>query len=85
MIAHILRRIVQSVFVMPVVALVSFALFRSVGDPVATMMGQDASQADREALRERLGLNDPVIVQFAGYIGRTATGISGFPTGCNGL
>lgn len=74
MIAYILRRIVQSVLVMLVVALVSFALFRFVGDPVATMMGQEASQADREALRERLGLNDPVIVQFASYIGRAATG-----------
>ena len=74
MIAYILRRILQSVLVMLVVALVSFSLFRFVGDPVATMMGQEASQADREALRDRLGLNDPVTVQFAGFIGRAATG-----------
>jgi ABC-type dipeptide/oligopeptide/nickel transport system permease component len=74
MIAYILRRIVQAVLVMLVVALVSFSLFRFVGDPVATMMGQEASIADREALRERLGLNDPVIVQFANYIGRAMTG-----------
>jgi ABC-type dipeptide/oligopeptide/nickel transport system permease component len=74
MIAYILRRIVQSVLVMLVVALVSFSLFRFVGDPVATMMGQEASQADREALRERLGLDDPVIIQFASFIGRAATG-----------
>jgi peptide/nickel transport system permease protein len=74
MIAYILRRIVQAVLVMLVVALVSFSLFRFVGDPVATMMGQEASIADREALRDRLGLNDPVIVQFASYIGRAMTG-----------
>jgi ABC-type dipeptide/oligopeptide/nickel transport system permease component len=74
MIAYILRRIVQAVLVMLVVALVSFSLFRFVGDPVATMMGQEASIADREALRDRLGLNDPVIVQFATYIGRALTG-----------
>jgi peptide/nickel transport system permease protein len=74
MIAYILRRIAQSVLVMLVVALVSFSLFRFVGDPVATMMGQEASQADRVALRERLGLNDPVVVQFAVFIGRAATG-----------
>ncbi len=74
MIAYILRRIAQSFLVMLVVALVSFSLFRFVGDPVATMMGQEASIADREALRDRLGLNDPVIVQFASYIGRAATG-----------
>jgi peptide/nickel transport system permease protein len=74
MIAYILRRVAQSVLVMLVVALVSFSLFRFVGDPVATMMGQEASQADREALRERLGLNDPVPVQFATFIARAATG-----------
>ena len=74
MIAYILRRIAQAVLVMLVVALVSFSLFRFVGDPVATMMGQEASIADREALRDRLGLNDPVVVQFANYIGRAATG-----------
>lgn len=74
MIAYILRRIVQSVVVMLVVALVSFTLFRFVGDPVATMLGQEASVADREELRERLGLNDPVAVQFASYIGRALTG-----------
>jgi ABC-type dipeptide/oligopeptide/nickel transport system permease component len=74
MIAYILRRIAQSVLVMLVVALVSFSLFRYVGDPVATMMGQEASQADREALRDRLGLNDPIVVQFANFVSRAATG-----------
>ncbi|ADZ70870.1 ABC transporter permease [Polymorphum gilvum] len=74
MIAYILRRLAQSVLVMLVVALVSFSLFRYVGDPVATMMGQEASVADREALRERLGLNDPVIVQFGTFIVRAAQG-----------
>ena len=74
MIAYILRRVAQAVLVMLAVALVSFSLFRFVGDPVATMMGQEASIADREALRERLGLNDPVIVQFATFIGRAMTG-----------
>jgi peptide/nickel transport system permease protein len=74
MLAYILRRIVQSVLVMLVVALVSFSLFRFVGDPVATMMGQEASQADREALRDRLGLNEPVIVQFGSFVARASTG-----------
>lgn len=74
MIAYVLRRIVQSVIVMLVVAFVSFFLFRFVGDPVATMMGQEATVADREALRERLGLNDPVPLQFAKFVARAATG-----------
>jgi peptide/nickel transport system permease protein len=50
---------------MLVVGLISFSLFRFVGRPVSTMMGQEASVADREALRERLGLNDPFVFQFA--------------------
>ena len=74
MTAYILRRIAQSVVVMLAVGLVAFSLFRFVGDPVATMMGQEASQADRAELRDRLGLNDPVFIQFASYMARAATG-----------
>ena len=74
MLAYILRRVFQSIVVMLIVGLVAFSLFRFVGDPVSTMMGQEASVADREALRERLGLNDPFFVQFAGYLGRAVQG-----------
>jgi len=78
MIAFILRRLVQSVLVMLVVALVSFALFRYVGDPVASLLGQEASAADREALRARLGLDQPVLIQFMEYMGRVLRGDFGF-------
>ncbi|NBN65057.1 ABC transporter permease subunit [Microvirga tunisiensis] len=74
MIAFILRRLVQSVLVMLVVSLVSFTMFRYVGDPIAAIVGQETSIADREALREQLGLNDPVLVQFLGFVGRAVQG-----------
>jgi peptide/nickel transport system permease protein len=74
MLAYIIRRILQSVLVMLVVALVSFALFRFVGDPINSMVGQETTIADREALREQLGLNDPFLSQFATFIGRAAQG-----------
>ncbi|CUX83110.1 MAG: peptide/nickel transport system permease protein [Roseibaca calidilacus] len=74
MLAFILRRVLQSLVVMLVVALVSFALFRYVGDPISTMMGQEATIADREALRERLGLNDPFVVQFFNFVTRAMQG-----------
>lgn len=74
MIAFILRRLVQSVLVMLVVSLVSFTMFRYVGDPIAAIVGQETSIADREALREQLGLNDPVLVQFLDFIGRAVQG-----------
>ncbi|MBK5926523.1 ABC transporter permease [Rhodobaculum claviforme] len=74
MTAFILRRLVQSVLVMLVVALISFALFRFVGDPVASLMGQEATAADRDALRARLGLDQPFWMQFIDYIGRVLRG-----------
>lgn len=74
MLAYIIRRILQSVLVMLVVALVSFALFRFVGDPINSMVGQETTIADREALRDQLGLNDPFVTQFATFIGNAAQG-----------
>ncbi len=74
MIALIVRRMIQSIFVMLTVALIAFTLFRFVGDPVAQMVGQDTTLQDRAQLRESLGLNDPVPLQFARYIGDTVKG-----------
>ena len=74
MIALIIRRILQSFIVMLAVALVAFTLFRYVGDPVSQMVGQDTSIADMERMREELGLNDPVIVQFARFAWNTLQG-----------
>lgn len=74
MIALIIRRIIQSIIVMLAVALVAFTLFRYVGDPVSQMVGQETSTADMERLRAELGLNDPIIVQFARFVWNTARG-----------
>ena len=74
MIALIIRRIIQSIIVMLTVALIAFILFRYVGDPVSQMVGQETSIADMERLREELGLNDPVIVQYAHFVGNTVRG-----------
>ncbi len=74
MLAYVLQRLGQAVLVMLAVALVSFVLFNFVGDPVNNMVGQEASQADRQALRERLGLDDPLLVQFARFVANAARG-----------
>ncbi len=63
-----IRRIFQSVIVMFVVALISFLLFRFVGDPVNQMVGIETTPEQREALRIQLGLNDPVLTQFWRFI-----------------
>jgi peptide/nickel transport system permease protein len=49
-------------------------MFRFVGDPIANLVGQEASQADRRELAERLGLNDPIIVQFGRFVADVAQG-----------
>ncbi|HCO53647.1 MAG TPA: ABC transporter permease, partial [Pelagibacterium sp.] len=68
MLAFILKRLGQSILVMLAVALIAFVMFRYVGDPVASMVSQEASIADQELLRERLGLNDPFYEQFFRFI-----------------
>ena len=74
MVAFVLRRVFQAVIVMLVVSLIAFVMFKFVGDPVAQMSGTDTSLEDRAALAERLGLNDPVLVQYARYVGNVARG-----------
>jgi peptide/nickel transport system permease protein len=74
MLAFILRRLAQAVIVMLTVAFLAFMLFQYVGDPVAQMLGQDATQAQREALERDLGLDQPFPVQFARFVGNAVQG-----------
>jgi peptide/nickel transport system permease protein len=74
MLAFVIRRLLQAVVVMGVVALVSFSLFQFVGDPVTAMLGQDATEEQRQQLRQDLGLNDPVPVQFAAFVSNAVQG-----------
>ncbi len=74
MIAFLIRRLLQSLLVMLVVALLGFTMFRYVGDPVAQMVGQDTPLEERDKLREELGLNDPVYLQFGRFIAATLRG-----------
>jgi peptide/nickel transport system permease protein len=67
MLAFLVRRALQALLVMVVVALIAFTLFRFVGDPINQMVGLETSAAERAQLRETLGLNDPVPVQFARF------------------
>ncbi|WMS42764.1 ABC transporter permease [Acuticoccus sp. MNP-M23] len=74
MIAFIIRRLVQAVIVMVVVSLIAFLLFRFVGDPINQMVGIETTPEQREALRERLGLNEPIVIQFGRFLGKAAQG-----------
>jgi peptide/nickel transport system permease protein len=74
MIAYVIRSLAQAILVLLAVGFIAFSMFRFVGDPVANLVGQEASQADRRELAERLGLNDPVVVQFGRFIADVAQG-----------
>ena len=74
MLAFIIKRFVQSLVVMLVVGLIAFVMFRFVGDPVDQMVGLETSIEDRERLREALGLNAPLPMQYWNFISSAAQG-----------
>ncbi len=74
MLEFFIRRLLQAVVVLLTVAFIAFLLFQFVGDPVAQMLGIESTQADRERLREALGLNDPFYVQFFHFIANALSG-----------
>ena len=78
MLSFAAKRLLQSVLVMLTVALIAFSLFRYVGDPINNMVGQDTTLEERAELRERLGLNDPFVFQFARFAKNAMTGEFGF-------
>ena len=68
MVLILLRRLGQAVLVLFIVALISFLIFRYVGSPVDNLLAQEAAVQQRADLEEALGLNDPVYVQYFGFV-----------------
>ena len=66
---YILRRILATIPVMLIVATAVFLLLKMTpGDPAGILLGPEATEERRLALREELGLNDPVITQYASWL-----------------
>ncbi len=75
MTAYIIRRILGLVPVLWGITVLVFFLIRLIpGDPVITMLGDKASAADIERVREQLGLNDPLYIQYFKYMGQLFRG-----------
>ena len=74
MLARLLGRLGQSVLVLLVVSMVSFLVFRYIGDPTVSLLGEDASVAEREALLQELDFDQSVPVQYAGYLKQVLSG-----------
>jgi len=67
MFSYFFKRLLQAILVMIVVAFVSFSLFNFVGDPVISLTGEDSSIERQAEVREAIGLNDPVYIQFSRF------------------
>ncbi|MGI6227105.1 MAG: ABC transporter permease [Peptococcales bacterium] len=72
---YILKRLLM---IIPVLLGVTFVVFMVLsfapGDPAISILGDKASEADLMALREQLGLNDPILVQYFRYLGNILKG-----------
>lgn len=74
MLPLLIARLGQAVLVMLAVSAVSFGMFRFVGDPVSALSRENATVEEKQELREALGLERPVLVQYAGFLGRIVRG-----------
>lgn len=75
MLGYILRRLAMTLPTLLLVALAVFALMRAIpGDPVQLMLGDAADEAQVTALRQRMGLDAPLPLQFARWLGAAAQG-----------
>lgn len=73
MLTLVVRRVVRLLVVLAGVSLVTFAILHVSGDPVSLMMSE-APEADRAVLRQAMGFNDPLPLQFARFLRNTARG-----------
>ena len=74
MVQYILRRLVLLVPVIIGVTFFAYAMLLATGDPTSALAGEHATPEMREAVRERLGLNDPLPVQYGRFLWRAVQG-----------
>src|SRR5580704_16952093 len=74
MLRVLVSRAGQTLAVLLAISAMAFVTFRYVGDPVALMVREDASPAEKQQLRERLGLDQPIYVQYGRFIARVVQG-----------
>src|SRR5699024_9766996 len=66
--------VIKTVPVLILITLIVFILVRVTGDPVALMISENATEQEKAELREALGLNDNLIVQYINYMGSIIQG-----------
>lgn len=76
--AYIFTRCWQGMIAIIGAVLIVFIAQRLAGDPLALLLPMDATEADFAAMRAELGLDKPIWVQFANFIGSVAVGDFGY-------
>ena len=61
-------RLIQSLIVVVLITMIAYVLMSTIGDPVFLLGGEYSSEKDRAELREKLGLNDPLHVQYGRFL-----------------
>lgn len=74
MFTFLIQRLFQALIVMFVISLVAFAIQDNLGDPLREMVGQSVSEAERQVLRDELGLNDPYLTKYTRFIANAVQG-----------
>ncbi|WP_025564171.1 ABC transporter permease [Psychromonas sp. SP041] len=74
MFTFLVQRLFQALIVMFVISLVAFAIQDNLGDPLREMVGQSVSEAERQVLRDELGLNDSYVTKYTRFISSALQG-----------
>ncbi len=76
-ISYFTRRLLGSIVLLVIVLSVVFIANRQIGDPALMVLGVNATEEDVADVRERMGLNDPFLVQYGRFLKGMATGDMG--------
>lgn len=74
MTAFLMKRLGQALVVMFFISLISFSIQDQLGDPLRELVGQSASEAERQKMRDDMGLNDPFWAQYWRFLERALQG-----------
>lgn len=74
MIKFLFRRLIQASIVMVFISIIAFAIQGGLGDPTRELTGISVTLEQREQLREKMGLNDPFIVQYSRFVTKALQG-----------
>jgi peptide/nickel transport system permease protein len=77
-VAFLIRRLLLTLPILFIVSVVCWSMINLIpGDPATVILGPEASEQAKEQMREQLGLNDPLVVQYVDWLGNVLRGDRG--------